>query len=103
MFVPEARSPDDKVAFGIWADDQLVGILDLLLRYLDEETVYLGLLLVDRARQGQGIGTAARQALDREWVLAPDGLRRGRRGRPYRYDKPESEVILMDKPVAAGG
>jgi GNAT superfamily N-acetyltransferase len=60
MFVPEARSPDDKVAFGIWADDQLVGILDLLLRYLDEETVYLGLLLVDRARQGQGIGTAAR-------------------------------------------
>ena len=57
MFVPEARPPDDKVAFGIWADDQLVGILDLLLRYLDEETVYLGLLLVDRARQGQGIGT----------------------------------------------
>jgi hypothetical protein len=54
MFVPEARSPDDKVAFGIWADDQLVGILDLLLRYLDEETVDLGLLLVDRVHQARG-------------------------------------------------
>jgi hypothetical protein len=42
MFVPEARSPDDKVAFGIWADDQLVGILDLLLRYPDKESVHLG-------------------------------------------------------------
>ena len=103
MFVPEARSPDDKVAFGIWADDQLVGILDLLLRYLDEETVYLGLLLVDRARQGQGIGTAARQALDREWVLAPDGFAETGEVRPYRYDKLESEVILMDKPVPPSG
>ena len=39
---------------------------DLLLRYPDDETLYLGLLLIDRRRQAQGIGTAAYQALERE-------------------------------------
>jgi hypothetical protein len=29
--VPEGKSPDDKVVFGVWMDDELVGILDLLL------------------------------------------------------------------------
>lgn len=37
MFVPEGSSPDDKVAFGMWVDDALVGLLDLPLRYPDEE------------------------------------------------------------------
>jgi hypothetical protein len=46
--------------------EELVGLLDLLLRYPDDETLYLGLLLIDRRRQGQGIGTAAYQALERE-------------------------------------
>jgi hypothetical protein len=40
MFVPEGRSPDDNVAFGVWVDGALVGILDLLLRYPDDETLY---------------------------------------------------------------
>ena len=41
MFVPEGSSPEDKAPFGVWADDGLVGVLDLLLRYPDAETVYL--------------------------------------------------------------
>jgi hypothetical protein len=47
------------VVFGVWVDGELVGVLDLLLRYPDQETVYLGLLLIDRRRQRQGIGAAA--------------------------------------------
>ena len=50
----------------MWADGELVGVLDLLLRYPDAETVYLGLLLIERGRQGQGIGAAAIRALERE-------------------------------------
>jgi ribosomal protein S18 acetylase RimI-like enzyme len=50
----------------VWAGDELVGILDLLLRYPDDETLYIGLLQIDRPRQGQGIGAAACQALERE-------------------------------------
>jgi ribosomal protein S18 acetylase RimI-like enzyme len=126
MFVPEGRSPADKVAFGVWVDDALVGLFDLLLRHPDEETVYIGLLLVDRARQGRGIGAAACRALDREVAARWPWARRLRLSvvrtndqvlgfwrrmgfaetgevRPYRYDRLESEVVLMDKPVAAAG
>jgi ribosomal protein S18 acetylase RimI-like enzyme len=128
MFVPEGVSPDDKAPFGVWAGDELVGILDLLLRYPDDETLYIGLLLIDRGRQGQGIGTAAVQALERELLPRWPWVRRLRLGvvrsndqvlgfwrrlgftetgevRPWRYDKLESESILMDKPVptARGG
>jgi ribosomal protein S18 acetylase RimI-like enzyme len=122
MFVPEGSSPDDKAPFGVWAGDELVGLLDLLLRYPDDETIYLGLLLIDRARQGQGIGAAAFQALERDLLPRWPWARRLRLSvvrtndqvlgfwrrlgftetgevRPWRYDKLESEVVLMDKPV----
>jgi ribosomal protein S18 acetylase RimI-like enzyme len=124
MFVPEGKSPDDKAVFGVWVEDELVGILDLLLRYPDDETVYLGLLQIDRSRQGQGIGAAAVRALERELLPGWPWARRLRLSvvrtndqvlgfwrrlgfaetgevRPWRYDKLESESILMDKPVAA--
>jgi uncharacterized protein len=124
MFVPEGKSPDDKAVFGVWAGDELVGILDLLLRYPDDETLYLGLLLIDRDRQGQGIGAAACQALERDLLPRWPWVRRLRLGvvrtndqvlgfwrrlgftetgevRPWRYDKLESEAILMDKPVGS--
>jgi ribosomal protein S18 acetylase RimI-like enzyme len=120
MFVPEGKSPEDKAPFGVWAGDELVGFLDLLLRYPDSETVYIGLLLVDHARQGQGIGTAAYQALERDLLPRWPWARRLRLSvvrtneqvlgfwrrlgftetgevRPWRYDKLESESILMDK------
>jgi ribosomal protein S18 acetylase RimI-like enzyme len=83
---------------------------------------HIGLLLIDRGRQGQGIGTAAVQALEREllprwpWVRplrlsvvrSNDqvlgfwrrlGFTETGEVRPWRYDKLESESILMDKPV----
>ena len=126
MFVPEGSSPDDKAPFGVWAGDELVGVLDLLLRYPDDETVYLGLLLIDRDRQGQGIGAAACQALERDLLPRWPWVRRLRLSvvrtneqvlgfwrrmgftetgevRPWRYDKLESESILMDKVIPGRG
>jgi ribosomal protein S18 acetylase RimI-like enzyme len=122
LFVPEGKSPEDKVVFGVWVDGELVGVLDLLLRYPDQETVYLGLLLIDRRRQGQGIGAAAMRALEQQVPTRWPWARRLRLSvvrtndqvlgfwrrmgfvetgevRPYRYDKLRSEAILMDKPV----
>ena len=116
------HSPDDKAPFGVWADGELVGVLDLLLRYPDDETVYLGLLLIERGHQGQGIGAGAVQALEREVAARWPWARRLRLSvvrtndnvlgfwrrmgftetgevRPWRYDKLSSEAILMDKPL----
>jgi ribosomal protein S18 acetylase RimI-like enzyme len=126
MFVPEGSSPDDKAPFGVWHDGELVGVLDLLLRYPDDETVYLGLLLIDRAHQRQGIGTAAVQTLERDLLPRWPWARRLRLSvvrtndqtlgfwrrlgftetgevRPWRYDKLESESILMDKVIGRRG
>jgi ribosomal protein S18 acetylase RimI-like enzyme len=123
LFVPEGSAPDDKAPFGVWAGEELVGVLDLLLRYPDAETIYIGLLQIDRARQGQGIGTAACRALERDLLPRWPWARRLRLSvvrtndqvlgfwrrmgftetgevRPWRYDKLESEAILMDKPVS---
>jgi uncharacterized protein len=125
LFVPEGSAPDDKVAFGVWADDQLVGVFDLLLRYPDDETLYIGLLQIDRDRQRRGIGAAACQALEREVAARWPWVRRLRLSvvrtndqvlgfwrrmgfaetgevRPWRYDKLESEAILMDKRLPPG-
>jgi ribosomal protein S18 acetylase RimI-like enzyme len=126
MFVPEGSSPNDKAPFGVWLGDELVGLLDLLLRYPDDETVYLGLLLIDRAHQHQGVGTAAFQALERDLLPRWPWARRLRLSvvrtndqtlgfwrqmgftetgevRPWRYDKLESESILMDKVISRRG
>jgi ribosomal protein S18 acetylase RimI-like enzyme len=126
MFVPEGTFPDDKAPFGVWLGDELVGILDLLLRYPDVQTVYLGLLLIDRAHQGRGVGTAAFQALERDLLPRWPWARRLRLSvvrtndqtlgfwrrlgftetgelRPWRYDKLESESILMDKVIPGRG
>jgi ribosomal protein S18 acetylase RimI-like enzyme len=123
LFVPEGMAPDDKVVFGVWVDGELVGVLDLLLRYPDQETVYLGLLLIDRRWQGQGIGAAACQALEQEVPARWPWARRLRLSvvrtndqvlgfwrrmgfaetgeiRPWRYDKLRSEATLMDKLIA---
>jgi ribosomal protein S18 acetylase RimI-like enzyme len=122
LFVPEGKSPDDKVVFGVWVDGELVGVLDVLLRYPDQKTVYLGLLLLDRRLQGRGIGAAACVALEREVLARWPWARRLRLSvvrtndrvlgfwrrmgfaetgevRPWRYDKLQSEAILMDKPL----
>ena len=77
---------------------------------------------IDRPRQGQGIGAAACQALEREVEARWPWVRRLRLSvvrtndqvlgfwrrmgftetgevRPWRYDKLESEVVLMDKVI----
>lgn len=55
--VPPGRSLDDKFVFGITSQQSdLVGVLDVLRRYPDETTWWIGLLLFAPEVRSQGIG-----------------------------------------------
>jgi ribosomal protein S18 acetylase RimI-like enzyme len=55
--VPPGKSPDDKLLFGIFnQQNDLVGLLDVLRGYPDETTWWIGLLLLAPEVRSQGIG-----------------------------------------------
>jgi RimJ/RimL family protein N-acetyltransferase len=92
---PKASRPTTRWSSGCGLAGELVGVLDLLLRYPDQETVYVGLLLIDGRWQGRGVGAAACQALEREVLGRWPWVRRLRLSVVR-----TNEAILMDKPVA---
>jgi ribosomal protein S18 acetylase RimI-like enzyme len=122
--VPEGTSPDDKARLRRLGRRRAGRAARPAAPLPRDETIYIGLLLIDRAHQGQGVGTAAIQALQRDllprwpWarrlrlsvVRANDqtlgfwrrlGFTETGEVRPWRYDKLESESILMDKVIPA--
>jgi GNAT superfamily N-acetyltransferase len=55
--VPPGKSPDDKLLFGFFnQQNDLVGLLDVLRGYPDETTWWIGLLLLAPEVRSQGIG-----------------------------------------------
>ncbi|GAX47068.1 GNAT family N-acetyltransferase [Pseudolactococcus reticulitermitis] len=56
---PAQVTPENKKYFLLTDDkDRILGVLDYVLGYPDEQTVFIGLFLVDKIFQGQGIGRA---------------------------------------------
>lgn len=47
----------DKYYIGFFEKDKLVAVMDLILNYPNEETVYIGLFMMCRSEQGKGIGS----------------------------------------------
>lgn len=60
-----------KFVFLIQWENQFIGVSDLILGYPNQRTAFLGLLLLDEAWQGQGLGRKAYQ-LHEEFVLERD-------------------------------
>lgn len=56
--LPPGKTYDDKFYVGFFDKGQLVAILDLILGYPEADTAFIGLFMVDRARQGGGLGSA---------------------------------------------
>lgn len=54
---PPNKSFDDKFFLGFYNKDNLVAILDIVLRYPDDFTAFIGLFMVDAKYCGKGIGT----------------------------------------------
>ena len=66
--VPDGKTPDDIYIFGLFdARDALVGAIAAVRHYPDEQTWWLGLMLLAPAQRRQGRGTDFYQAFE-HWV-----------------------------------
>ncbi|VUW96805.1 Acetyltransferase (GNAT) family protein [Streptococcus constellatus] len=54
--LPEGKAKSDKFYVGFWNNSNLVAVMDFVYAYPDEETVFIGLFMVDQAYQGKGTG-----------------------------------------------
>lgn len=66
---PPGKDAADKFVFGVNADGEMVGCVDLIRGYPDAATAFIGLLLLMETHQGQGFG---RQVLQMIEQIAPD-------------------------------
>jgi len=122
--LPSGCTFDDKFVFGISHEGKLVGVLDLVLGYPAPATAFLGLLILDEAHRGQGLGAgAARAAVEfaREHAMervrlavieanAPAlgfwqkvGFSATGEHTPYEAGSVVSSLILMERAVGAHG
>jgi ribosomal protein S18 acetylase RimI-like enzyme len=120
--LPDGKSYDDKFVYGIYLDDEMVGCADVIRGYPSEETTLIGLFLISERYQRQGIGKLAYSSLEsiiRVWhgiknirigvVLTNDivlpfwkslGFVETGEIKPYRYDKLESEALILEKIIS---
>lgn len=55
--LPPGKTENDKYYVGYFKGKELAAVLDLILGYPNEKTVYFGFFMVDKVYQGKGIGT----------------------------------------------
>ena len=55
--LPPKKETADKYFIGIFDGNRLVAVMDLIDKYPDERTVFIGLLMVSKSCQRKGIGT----------------------------------------------
>lgn len=54
--LPSDKSAVDKFYLGFWAGQELVAVLDFVLAYPNDKTIFIGLFMVHQAYQGRGVG-----------------------------------------------
>ncbi len=56
--LPPRKQLQDKYYLGFWDGEALVALMDLILRYPNEQTAFIGFFMVDARDQGRGVGSA---------------------------------------------
>lgn len=56
--LPPGKTLADKFYLGFFEQENLIAVMDLIFGYPDRHTAFLGLFMMRRERQGQGIGSA---------------------------------------------
>lgn len=55
--LPDGKTLEDKYYLGFWMDNELVAVLDLILKYPNEKTAFIGFFMMNAKMQGKGIGS----------------------------------------------
>lgn len=55
--LPPGKSEEDKLYLGFFEKETLVAVMDLILKFPEEETAYIGLFMTDIKYQNKGIGS----------------------------------------------
>lgn len=55
--LPDGKTMEDKYFLGFYLENRLVAILDLITRYPDKDTAFIGWFMVDKKFQKKGVGT----------------------------------------------
>ena len=56
--LPPGKTAEDKYYLGYFSEGKLAAVLDLVLRYPDGETAFIGFFMVDLDAQGLGLGSS---------------------------------------------
>ncbi len=56
--LPPGKTCEDKYYIGFWENDRLIAVMDLILKYPNIHTVFIGFFMVNQSVQHQGIGSA---------------------------------------------
>ncbi len=85
--LPPGKTREDKFYVGFFDGTTLVAVLDLIAAYPDKTTAYIGFFMVDKSRQGQGLGSCL--VGDIEAAMRKEGARHIRlavdKGNPQSY------------------
>ncbi len=55
--LPPGKTAEDKYYLGYFSEGRLTAVLDLILRYPDEETAFIGFFMVELDEQRRGLGS----------------------------------------------
>ncbi len=55
--LPPRKTYDDKFYIGFFQGEELISVMDLILRYPNEDTAFIGFFMMNKAFQGKGVGS----------------------------------------------
>lgn len=70
--LPPGRRPEHKHTLGVFDGDALIGCIDLVRGWPDEATAVIGLLLLEPAARGRGVGRLAFEAIEAQARAWPE-------------------------------
>ncbi len=70
--LPRGKGMEDKFFLGFYREESLIAVMDLIFRYPNEKTAFIGLFMMEHSHQGKGTGSKIIR--ETEKYLAGDGF-----------------------------